>query len=340
MFRLLILLIVSAVLSAEDLSFHVGALRLIPSGFFEPIGMLRSATTKDTLKTDFGKIPLGSTPSQSFVNLGHSRLMLNGDMKIGRAKITGYAESDFLNDPGNQPFRWRQYWGQIEIGDWQVLGGQAWSLLRPNRKGIQTESGMMNTHVVDPAYHPGLIGRRKRQIRVVRKLGDSTAAFTYDQAHDFSAKFAQDFSRGHVELAGLAGEDRKRAASFASVVHISRVDWVSQQFWSQGAGQEALGMLPAGVHAHATIQGVEAKVTRRLELYAYGGIGYAARSTGNRTVREWSAGFLHRLYNHQGIGAVSISGQYSQLDRSTWSGGHGAMNYVMLSLRYYYPAFR
>ncbi|MBI3470106.1 MAG: hypothetical protein HY013_01965 [Candidatus Solibacter usitatus] len=326
---------------ANPLAFHLGPLQLRPSAFMESIAMFRTATTADTINTRFGSIPLEPTPGQGLISFEHSRLMLNGEMRTGGGTITGYAESDFLNPPGRQRYRWRQYWGQFEIDGWQVLGGQAWSLLRPNRSGIQTESGLMSTHVVDPAYHPGLIGRRKRQIRVVRQLGASRAAFTYDQDHDFSGKVAHDWKKTHVELAVLAGEERRRAVSLAGVVPLGgKVDWVSQQFWSQGVGPEALGVLPGGVHGHTTIQGLEARVRPSLEIFGYAGIAYGTRSAGNRAVRQWTLGFLQRLFNRPGVGAASVSGQYSQLDRSTWTGQRGGMNYVMLSVRYYYPGLR
>ena len=53
---------------------------------------------------------------------------------------TIYLESDFMNFTGGQsPYRWRQYWGQAQIGRWEILGGQAWSLLRTNRSGTASD---------------------------------------------------------------------------------------------------------------------------------------------------------------------------------------------------------
>ena len=64
------------------------------------------------------------------------------------------------------PFRWRQYWTKAKIGRWEVLGGQTWSLLRPNRVGIEPERALMNTDVIEPNYQVGIVGQRYRQMRL------------------------------------------------------------------------------------------------------------------------------------------------------------------------------
>ena len=79
---------------------------------------------------------------------------------------------------------------------------------------------------------------------------------------------------------------------------------------------------------------MEANVLKSLTLFAYGGLVYGTRSTGNRTVRQWSAGFHQRLFRKPTCGAALLSAQYSQIDRALWTGPSGAMNFLMLSLRY------
>src|SRR2546423_1538178 len=144
--------------------FALGPAKLSPSGFFEGIGMFRTAKTGDTVSTRFGRIPLQDTRSELLFSAGHSRIALCGQV----GSLSGYVETDFLNAPEKQPYRFRQYWGEYRFGQWRILGGQAWSLLRPNRVGIETESGLMNTFVVDPSYHVGLAGLRNRQLRITR----------------------------------------------------------------------------------------------------------------------------------------------------------------------------
>ncbi len=316
--------------------FHLGPAALRPSGFFEGIGMFRTATTGDTVSTRFARIPLRDTPSETRFSPGHSRMQICGQIH----HLSGYVESDFLDAPGKGAFRFRQYWGEYRIGKWRILGGQAWSLLRPNRSGIETEGGLMNTLVVEPAYHVGLAGLRNRQLRVTRDDGNWHFAATYEAGKNFLAKIAHDTRRLHVEAAGL-GSVHRRAFSAAAVIHAPhKIDIVTQQVVSHGAGPELLGTIPAGVNAHATIEGIEARLRPTLELFAYGGLAYGGRSGGNRTVRQWTAGFIQHLFEEQPWGAASLAAQYSQMDRSTWTGGHGDMNYVQFSFRYSLPASR
>ena len=288
------------------------------------------------MSTRFGRIPLQDTPSESLISAGHSRMQMCGQV----GNFSGYVETDFLNSVGKEPFRFRQYWGEYRIGKWRILGGQAWSLLRPNRSGISSEGGLMNTFVVEPAYHVGLAGGRNRQLRITREEGNWRVAVSYEAGKSFLAKLAHDSGRLHLEATGL-GSVHRRAASVAAVIHAAhKIDFVTQQVVSHGVGPELLNTIPAGANAHSTLQGVEARIRPNLELFAYGGIAYGGPSSGNRTVRQWTAGFIQHLFQEQPWGAASVSAQFSQLDRSTWPGGYGSMNYVQIAFRYYLPASR
>lgn len=125
--------------------FQAAGLSLCPSGFFETIGVFRSATVNDSLSTAFENIPLVKTPSQTLGSVRHSRLKLESRLPTRSGVLRGYVESDFLNSPGKEPFRFRQYWAEYEIHKWQFLAGQAWSLLRANRKGTSSDTDSFDT---------------------------------------------------------------------------------------------------------------------------------------------------------------------------------------------------
>jgi hypothetical protein len=316
--------------------FHLGPAAIRPSGFLETIGMYRSQTTGDSVNTRFGRLPLGESPAESLISAGHSRMQTCGEI----GGFSGYIETDFLNTPGLEPFRFRQYWGEYRIGKWRILGGQAWSLLRPNRVGINSEGSLMNTLVVEPAYHVGLAGVRNRQVRITRDEGNWHIALSYEAGKNILGKVEHDSRRLHWEAIGL-GSAHRHAGSFAAVLHASRrVDFVTQEVVSHGAGPELLNTIPAWVNAHSTVQGIEARVLPTLELFAYGGISYGGRSAGNRTVRQWTVGFLRHLFEERPWGAATAAAQFSQVDRSTWTGGSGLMNYVQVSFRYSLPSSR
>lgn len=321
---------------------RIGPLLLRPSGFFDNITMWRTASTPDSVYTRFGLIPLAETPDEWLNSSGHSRTALEGAFEA-RGRWLGYYESDFLDSPGRSPYRLRQFWGQYERGAWRILAGQAWSLLRPNRKGISSQSDLMNTVVVEPAYHVGLAGGRNRQLRITHGTGawQMALGYEYRRGGDLAFKLARDSERTHWEAVLLAGHGGRRAVGLAAVVRAgSRVSWVSQQLWSQGVGPELVGSLPAGVPAQAVIHGLEARLSSKLEAFAYGGLAYAARSPGNRVLRQWTVGWHRKLFEHASYGSTSLSFQYSQLDRTLWSGRHGEMNYLMIGLRHFLPSRR
>jgi len=321
---------------------RLGPVSLRPSGFFDNITMYRTASTPDSVYTRFGSIPLAETPDEWLNCSGHSRAALEAGF-ASHGQWLGYYESDFLDSPGSSPYRLRQFWGQYEGGSWKILAGQAWSLLRPNRKGISSQSDLMNTIVVEPAYHVGLAGGRNRQLRITHSTGAWQAALAYEyrRGGDVAFKLAHDGERTHWEAVVLAGHGGRRAAGLAAVVRAtSRLSWVSQQLFSQGAGPDLVGSLPAEVQAHAAIQGLEARLSGKLEVFAYGGLAYAARSPGNRLLRQWTVGWHRKLFQHASYGSTSLSFQYSQLDRTLWTGRHGEMNYVMIGLRHFLPARR
>jgi len=327
----------SLLLSLAALPCHAQEFSLDPSGFFEADGMFRSASTGDTISTKFGSIPLNRTDPEWLGSMAHSRAMIKGTVDFGAWKLTGYGESDFLVKTGQTPFRWRQYWGEIEYGKWQLLGGQTWSLLRPNRSGILPADDLMNTHVPEPNYHVGLAGLRKKQLRLLRHFDHGfTAAIEYESLGHVLTKVAKDSNWGHVEVATMTGRNGHYAGSVAGSVKVGRrVNWVSQMLWSRGAGPDLLGVLPDNIHAHSTIQGAEVKLTKNFEVFSYGGIVYGGPSKSNRVVREWTIGTTQRIWTDPRIGTLSLSTQYSKMYRAPWTGGQGSMDQVILSLRFF-----
>jgi hypothetical protein len=251
-------------------------------------------------------------------------------------KLSGYVEADFLNRAPAQPFRFRQYFGKFQSGNWEVLAGQAWSLFRPNRFGISTEGALMNTRVIDAGYHVGLLGYRDRQIRVVRHMGDWQAAISLENGRDVLPKIVRDTKRAHLEAIGLMGAKGRHGVSIAAVVHAgSKVDIVAQQFWSKGGGPDALSTVPKGVVTASTLEGAEMKIRQGLQLFTYGGLVYGRRSTGNRVVREGTIGFAQDVFKDR-YGTAVFSAQYSHLARATWDGTQGTMSFGMVSLRHYF----
>jgi hypothetical protein len=322
--------------SRPPLLIPIGGVSLRPGGFFDLIAISRSATTPDSVYTHFGGIPLTDTPGETLASVNHSRLQLRADTHEGPVQLTGYIESDFLNlTPGNPPYRWRQYWGSAHFGRWEILGGRAWSLLRPNRIGIASDRDVMNTLVVEPDYHVGIVGSRNRQFRLARKFGDYHAVLAWETAGNFLFKAAVDKSFGHVELVALHGHHGRRGVSAAAALNLAGpVRFVTQQYWSKRAASQALSLIPADIDGGSTLEGFEIAATRHLNLYTYAGWVYGARSRGNRVVREYTAGGEHRTPVPSLQAVVSLGLQLSRIDRALWTPQSGVMYYVLGECRF------
>lgn len=320
-----------------DHHLQLGRIRVAPEGFVDVIGEWRSATTTDTVWTQFGRIPLTPSNSQSLLSLAHSRGMVHIDAPLGPVTFTTYLEQDFMRSSDGIPFRWRQYWTRGKIGQWEVLGGQTWSLLRPNRVGIEPDRALMNTDALEPNYQVGLVGHRRRQVR----LGYSSETWKISFAWEadtglWVGKYAKDGKNAHVEIAGFTGRGHVNGVSLAEVVRVApKLRIVGQQFASKGALAEALGIVPYGVSGISSLIGTEVPATATLNLFAYYGLVYGSKSNSNRLTAQSSVGFHQQLWRRpDSPAAIVVSAQYSHVDRAIWSGSEGSMDYVQTSVRY------
>ncbi|MCX6620257.1 MAG: hypothetical protein NTY38_04115 [Acidobacteria bacterium] len=316
---------------------HLGHLTLVPQAYFNAIGEWRSAATSDSVSTAFGQIPLNETYSQWIGSTRHSRLMLDAKLKFGALEFTTYLENDFMDfRPGQHAFRWRQYWERVRFGRWEVTGGAFWSLLRPNRHDIEPERELMNTVTVEPNYHVGLAGARRRQLRLGYQGDRWKAAVAWEGAYGlWVGKVARDRDRLHLEAAGFTGRAGQRGVMISEVFKLTpRLRITGQQFASRRALAEALSLVPRGVSGVSTVAGAEFSVTRRVELFSYGGVLYAERSNGNRLVRQYTMGVNHLVPSPVHFGSMVLSIQYSETDRALWQPRHGSMSYVQTRLRY------
>lgn len=318
-------------------SLRLGRIIIIPEGFVDVIGEWRSATTPDTVWTQFGRIPLGPSNPQSLLSLEHSRGMAHLDAPLGSVKLTTYLEQDFMRSTEGIPFRWRQYWTRAKIASWELLGGQTWSLLRPNRVGIEPDQALMNTEVLEPNYQVGLVGQRRRQVRLSYSGEKSKVAIAWEGATGFwIGKYARDSKSTHFEVAGFSGRGHVTGISLAQVVRVTpTLRIVGQQFASNGALTEALGIVPRGVSGVSTLFGAEGSPTAKTNLFAYYGFVYGRRSYSNRMTSQYTFGVRRQLWRRaDALDSIVLSAQYSHVDRAIWSGGAGSMNYTQTSFRY------
>jgi hypothetical protein len=164
----------------SPLYFEIGKAKFTPGGFLDFTSFVRSTNVGSGIATSFGSIPYNNTTqghlSEFHFSAQYSRLSLKVDAPVtDSTSLTGYVETDFL---GYQPpnayittnsnsLRMRVFWANIKHGKWEVLGGQEWSLLTPNRVGLSPyTSDVFFTYNEDPDFQVGLTWARQAQFRV------------------------------------------------------------------------------------------------------------------------------------------------------------------------------
>jgi hypothetical protein len=160
--------------------------------------------------------------------------------------VTGYLEGDFY---GNQPaslyvtsnsntFRMRHFWVNVEKGKWEVLGGQTWTLLTPNRVGVsQVSSNVFVGLGEDSNYMPGLVWGRPGQIRVVyhpNKQWSVAASIENPEQFITSATTAPPFAATQVDNGSVPTTPNVRPDIAAKIAYDTRVNGKALHFELSG----------------------------------------------------------------------------------------------------------
>ena len=182
-------------LGPSPLQFHLGSAFFTPVGFMDMTAVSRSTNPGTGIGTNFGSIPFANTQAGSLtetrLSIQNSRIGMRVDAKVKDAKVLGYWESDFLGQTRNfyklsngglavssnpYVFRLRLYWVDVRYSKFEILGGQSWSLLTPNRKGISPIPGdIFYSQDIDVNYQVGLVWGRIPGFRFVYHPSDKVA---------------------------------------------------------------------------------------------------------------------------------------------------------------------
>jgi len=171
----------------SPLSFKIGDAQFTPLGFMDFTTVYRTTGTGAGIGSSFGSIPFNNNYPTAGVgelrfSAQNSRVGIRVDAPVGSAKITGYLEADFLGaiaqnanvTSNSDSLRMRVYFGDYRRGNWEILGGQDWSLLTPNRKGLSPfPSDIFYSQDMDTNYQVGLTWSRQPQFRVMYHAGDA-----------------------------------------------------------------------------------------------------------------------------------------------------------------------
>jgi hypothetical protein len=173
---------------SSPLQLKVGDAYITPIGFLDFTSVYRSHDGGSGIGTNFGSIPYGNVfqnnLSEERLSMQNSRIGFRVDAMVHDAHVLGYMEADFLgNNPTNvavssnsNTLRSRLYWVDIRKDQWEVLGGQTWSLITPGRTGISPLPGnLFYSQDIDVNYQAGLVWGRIPELRFVYHPSDKAA---------------------------------------------------------------------------------------------------------------------------------------------------------------------
>jgi hypothetical protein len=184
----------------SPLQLKIGDAYITPVGFMDFTSVYRSSTNGAGIGTNFGNIPygnvFGNNLSEERLSMQNSRIGFRVDALVHDAHVIGYFEGDFLgNNPTNvavtsnsNTFRSRLYWVDLRKGNWELLGGQTWSLMTPGRTGISPlPSNVFYTQDMDVNYQAGLVWGRIPELRLVGHFADDKVSFAlaFDQQEQY-----------------------------------------------------------------------------------------------------------------------------------------------------------
>ncbi len=203
---------------------EIGGVAIAPTGFVDFSQVWRSKTVSSGLPTNFAAIPFNSTVEghrrQTISSAANTRLGMQINTTVSGVRLLGLVETDFLGyQPGNistsansYGWRLRLAFADVQAGKWEFLGGQAWSLLTPGRKGISAlPSGLMLTQDLDPNVQSGLVWAREPQARAVYRPKEGIA-------------LAVSFESGSTYVGGSGGAGAITLPSALAPTYFNQVD--------------------------------------------------------------------------------------------------------------------
>jgi hypothetical protein len=184
------------------LSLRLGSLYVTPEGFADFTTVFRSTNAGNGLPTNFGSIPFSNTPAGQLTEIRPSaqatRPAARVDAMVAGAHIIGYVEFDFLGFVptnaavvyNNSAPRLRMAFVDVRKDKIEILGGQAWTLMAPDRNGLSPLAEDMYYPHLDPDNQLGLVWNRDPQFRFIYHASSAvTMGFSAEEPEQYIGGF-------------------------------------------------------------------------------------------------------------------------------------------------------
>jgi hypothetical protein len=169
-------------------SIKLGDAVLNLGGFVDFENIFRTTNTQSNIATNFAGIPFSNTAqgrvTEFRTTAQFSRLNMKIEDDFRGSHIMGYVEGDFSGNSAPGVYqsvngltnRLRLYFGYVKRGNWELLGGQTWSWLTPNRDGIgPIPSDLAITYNEDQNLGVGVPYTRAAEFRVAYHVNEHWA---------------------------------------------------------------------------------------------------------------------------------------------------------------------
>jgi hypothetical protein len=166
----------------------IGDAVLTPGGFVDFENIFRTTNRQSNIATSFATIPFSNTAlgrvTEFRTTAQFSRLNFKIEDNFRGTDFLGYVEGDFSGNSAPNVYqsvngltnRLRLYFGYARRGKWEILGGQTWSWLTPNREGIgPIPSDLAITYNEDQNLGVGLPYTRAAEFRVAYHVNEHWA---------------------------------------------------------------------------------------------------------------------------------------------------------------------
>jgi len=168
-------------------------INITPGGYVEAAFVRRSRALGADLPTPFNSLTMpGASQSQLsefFGSARQSKVTTFVEGHVGSVDLSSYISADFLSagitststQTDGYTLRLRQAWAQAKFDNgWSFLGGQMWSLVTEDAKGISPDDDMGKTNdvrpkTIDPSYNVGFDFARQYGVRVTKSFNDKIA---------------------------------------------------------------------------------------------------------------------------------------------------------------------
>ena len=338
-------------------------INITPGGYAAAEFVHRSRALSADVSTPFNSLTMPGASQSSipeFYGSGRqSKATIFVDGRLSNVDLSSYISTDFLSagvtstptSTNSYTLRLRQAWAQAKFDNgWSFLGGQAWSLVTENGKGVLPDDDMGKTNdarpkTIDASYNVGFNFARQWGIRLTKSydkvafavslenpqatltshgnasnflLGQAGASNSYNTTTNYSfnpspdiiAKVAFDPGFGHYEIIGLL--DRFSDRVFPCVEFVAGDPLCTSTGATTATGAYNASKEGGGFGASARWNLFSKRITFGLKGFGGSGIGrYAPGGLSDVSIN--ADGTLHLIKGYQGLGTLEYHSKKLEL---------------------------